>query len=301
MIENSIVNYLYKKIYLCMKVRLGGKYMSPLSYIVSMGVYMLLLFLFLEYTREKQSFYKWFFILSLLSIPLWFINLHSWFRWAKTISVLIPICFVSFVRMSNDGKHEKILMSLKKKWPLWILYFVLMLNIVEASLTDFELGNMFNAISGIILCITIPLPTKHWRIGKNDGKNSFAELIADLPLAWCLLYVTWNAAFVYAENTTFFASSLCILIAPEIWMFFKKRTDLWLMGRIYTLALHILIRSCYDIFTPIMDSTNWANATVLKYWGLTNLVLHAIYLFYWFFKLRNKDYQIKHSALAYGY
>ncbi len=272
-----------------------------LSYIVSMGLYILFLFLFLEYTREKQNFYKWFFILALLTVPLWFINLHSWFRWAKTISVLIPICFVSFVRISNDGDHHHVLMSLKKRWPLWIFYAILMLNILEATITDFELGNYSNALCGLILSITIPLPTKHWRIGKKDGKNSFAELIADLPLAWCLLYVSWNAAFVYAENTTFFASSLCILLAPEIWMLYHKRTDLWLMGRIYTLAIHLLIRSSYDIFTPIMDSTLWFNESVLKTWGLVNLLLHGVYLLFWIFRLRNKEYKIKHSAEVYGY
>lgn len=273
--------------------------LDTLSYIVSMSVYILFLFLFLEFTRERQGFYKWFFILSLLSIPLWFINLESWFRWAKTISVLIPICFVSFIRISNDGNHDTVMMSLKKKWPLWILYFVLMLNILEATMGDFEMGNTFNAIAGLILCVTIPLPTKHWRIGKNDGKNSFAELIADLPLAWCLLYVTWNAAFVYAENPMYVASSICILIAPEIWMAYHKRTDLWLMGRIYTLAVHILIRASYDIFTPVMDSSSWYNETVCYYWGLANLVLHGIYLIYWFFKYRNKDYVIPHSEMGY--
>jgi len=275
--------------------------LPALSYIVSMSIYILFLFLFLEFTREKQGFYKWFFILALCTFPLWFLNLHSWFRWAKTFSVLVPICFVSFVRMSNDTKHDKILMSLKKKWPLWLLYFVLLLNIVEASIGDLEMGNYFNSISGFILCITIPLPTRHWRIGKNDGKNSFAELIADLPLAWCLLYVTWNAAFVYAENVTFFASSLCILIAPEVWMLWHKRTDLWLMGRIYTLALHILIRASYDVFTPVMDSSLWFNEDVLYFWGLANLVLHVVYLVFWFFKLRSKEYTIHHSADAYGY
>lgn len=275
--------------------------LDTLSYVVSMSIYMLLLFLFLEYTREKQGFYKWFFIVALLTFPLWFINLHSWFRWAKTFSVLVPICFVSFVRMSNDGKHDTVLMSLKKKWPLWILYFVLNLNILEASINDIEVGNFFNGIAGLILCLTIPLPTKHWRIGKNDGKNSFAELIADLPLAWCLLYVTWNAAFVYGENAGFFASSLCILIAPEIWMLYRKRTDLWLMGRIYTLALHIVIRASYDVFSPVMYSAEWFNADVLYYWGMVNLILHVGYLIYWFFMLRGKPYVLKHSAQAYGY
>lgn len=275
--------------------------MSVLSYVVSMTFYVLFLVLFLEHTRENQKFYKWFFILALFSIPLWFINLHSWFRWAKTISVLIPTCFVSFVRIANDGKHNDILESLRKKWPLWFLYFVLMLNIAEATMKDFQMGNIFNALCGVILCITIPLPTKHWRIGKNDGVNTFAELIADLPLAWCLLYVTWNAAFVYAENITFFASSLCILIAPEIWMLAKKRTDLWLMGRVYTLAIHILIRSCYDIFTPLMDSTAWFSPKVLVWWGIFNLVLHGGYLVYWFIKYCNKPYELKYSEESYGY
>lgn len=275
--------------------------LPALSYIVSMSVYSLLLFLFLEFAREKQNFYKWFFILALLSFPLWFLNLHSWFRWAKTISVLIPTCFVSFVRISNDGNHKDVMMSLKKKWPLWILYFILMLNILEATMTDFELGNNFNAICGLILCVTIPLPTKHWRIGRNDGKRTFAELIADLPLAWCLLYVSWNAAFVYAENTTFFASSLCILIVPEIWMLYHKRTDLWLMGRVYTLAFHILIRSSYDVFTPVMDSTLWFNEAVLNSWGLVNVILHGAYLIFWLFRLRGKEYTLRNSAEAYGY
>lgn len=268
--------------------------MSVLSYIVSMLFYILFLVMFLEFTREKQKFYKWFFIIALSTLPLWFLNLHSWFRWAKSISVLFPTCFVSFVRIANDGKHKDVLKSLRKKWPLWILYLVLNLNIIEASITQLELGNWYNALAGIILCITIPLPTKHWRIGGNDGKNTFAELIADLPLAWCLLYVTWNAAFVYQENTTFFASSLCILLAPEIWMFIKKRTDLWLMGRVYTLAIHILIRSSYDIFTPLMDSSAWYNPQVLKWWTLANLFLHLAYLVYWFFNYRNKDYRLKY-------
>lgn len=275
--------------------------MSNLSIFVSMAVYMLFLFLFLEYTREKQGFYKWFSIIALLTFPLWFINLSSWFRWAKTISILIPLLFLTYVRIANDGNHNTILANLRKKWPMWILYSVLILNIVEASLKDYTLGNYFNSISGILLCITIPLPTKHWRIGKNDGKNSFAELIADLPLAWCLLYVTWNAAFVYAENISYFASSLCILIVPEIWMYVKKRTDLWLMGRVYTLAVHLLIRGCYDIFTPIMDSTAWYNETFLYAWGALNLALHIIYFVFWFFKLRNKDYMVNHSAQSYGY
>lgn len=275
--------------------------MSQLSIFVSMIFYMLFLFLFLEYSREKQDFYKWFSVVAICSFPLWFLNLDSWFRWAKTISILIPLLFFSFVRIANDGKHKDKMNTLKKKWPMWVLYAILMLNIAEAMLQDLSSGNYFNAICGLILCVTIPLPTKHWRVGKNDGKNTFAEILADLPLGWCILYVIWNAAFVYGENISYFASSVCILLVPQIWMFFKKRVDLWLMARVYTLALHLLIRACYDIFTPVMDSSAWFNERFLYYWGAFNLVLHVIYLGYWFVKYRNKDYVLKYSEQYYGY
>lgn len=275
--------------------------MSLLSIFVSMFFYMLFLFLFLEHSREKQGFYKWFSILAICSFPLWFLNLDSWFRWAKTISILVPLLFFNFVRIANDGKHENKMSALKKKWPMWILYAILWLNIGEAMLQDFSSGYTFNALSGLILCVTIPFPTKHWRVGKNDGKNTFAEILADLPLAWCLLYATWNAAFVYGENISYFASSVCILLIPEIWILFKKRVDLWLMARVYTLAVHLLIRACYDIFTPVMDSSAWFNEGFLYAWGALNLALHVIYLVVWFFKYRNKDYVLKYSEQYYGY
>lgn len=275
--------------------------MSLLSIFVSMVFYMLFLFLFLEYSREKQGFYKWFSIIAICSFPLWFLNIDSWFRWAKTISILLPLLFFNYVRISNDGKHNNVLGSLKKMWPLWVLYAILNLNIIEAMLQDMSAGNIFNALSGLILCITIPLPTKHWRIGKNDGKHTFAEIIADLPLAWCLLYATWNAAFVYGENISYFASSLCILIIPEIWIFFKKRVDLWLMARVYTLAVHLLIRACYDIFTPVMDSSAWFSQSFLNIWGVLNIVLSVVYLIYWFFNYRSKKYVLKYSEEYYGY
>ncbi|MGM0436307.1 MAG: hypothetical protein ACQEQA_04580 [Bacillota bacterium] len=275
--------------------------MDALSFIVSMSTYMLFLFMFLEFTREKEKFYKWFFILALFTFPLWFINLEGFFRWSKTLSVLIPLCFVSFVRMANSGKYEDKYKSLKKEWPLWILFGVLALNILEATLTDFQMGNPYNALCGVILMVTIPLPIRHWYIAKHDGNKNFGELIANLPVAWCVLYTLWNAAFVYGENPSYFASSLCILTVPLLWMLIKKRSDLWLMGRIYTLGIHILVRSSYDIFNPIMDSTAWYSQTVHTTWGVANLVLHSLYIFYWGLVYRNKPYVMKNSARAYGY
>lgn len=274
--------------------------MSLLSIFVSMACYMLFLFLFLEYSRQKQRFYIWFSVIALCSFPLWFLNLDSWFRWVKTLSILVPLLFYNLVRVSNDGYHPTKLMSLKKKWPMYVLYAILILNILEAMLQDISSLNYFNAICGLILIITIPMPKNHWYVGKNDGKKSFAEVLADLPLAWCLLYVSWNAAFVYGENISYFASSLCILLVPQIWMYVNKRVDLWLMGRVYTLAVHLLIRASYDIFTPVMDSSAWYSEKVLVYWGIANLVMHVIYLLIWFKMYRGKNYVLNYSEKSYG-
>lgn len=183
---------------------------------------------------------------------------------------------------------------------MYVLYAILILNILEAMLQDISSLNYFNAICGLILIITIPMPKNHWYVGKNDGKKSFAEVLADLPLAWCLLYVSWNAAFVYGENISYFASSLCILLVPQIWMYVNKRVDLWLMGRVYTLAVHLLIRASYDIFTPVMDSSAWYSEKVLVYWGIANLVMHVIYLLIWFKMYRGKNYVLNYSEKSYG-
>jgi len=145
--------------------------MDALSFIVSMGTYMLFLFLFLEYTREKESFFKWFFILALFTFPLWFINLDGFFRWSKTLSVLIPLCFVSFVRIANSHKSENKNSALTKEWPLWILFGVLALNILEATITDFQMGNPYNALCGVILMVTIPLPFKHGGLQNTTGQR----------------------------------------------------------------------------------------------------------------------------------
>jgi len=254
--------------------------MEVLSFIVSMGVYSLFLFLFLEYTREKTQFYVWFFIFALLSIPLWFINLEGFFRWAKSISILIPIVLVAFTRKAYKNNNQ-VATFLKGKWPLRIFAIILAVNILEATITDFQLGNPFNALCGVILIVTIPFSDKRWRIAPYDGKKQFNELLADLPLMWCILYTIWNAAFVYGENPSYFASSVCILTVPLIWMAVKRRKDLWLMGRVYTLAIHILIRSSYDIFSPVMNSTAWFSESVWLGWSLGNFILHSLYLVVW--------------------
>lgn len=259
------------------------------QYLVSMAAYIIILLLAVEFMRKHYKVAAIFWILALLSFPLWHTQLHGWFRWAKTFSVLIPTALiVGLARIANLEKRKDWLEIFRKNWVLWTLYGVLGLNILEASLKDLAMGNYFNAISGFILIVTIPLVKS--QKGKKKGwvfsDKKPGDLIVFTDPLWNFLYTTWNIAFVFAENPGFAASSLCILLAAELYPIIMKRPELYVQARVYTLAIHILIRATYDIFTPIMDSSRFANQKVVFWWGIINVCLHVPYLFWYFYKNR---------------
>lgn len=254
------------------------------QYAISMTIYIVVLLLMVEGMRKYRRFAWIFWLLSLFTFPLWPYQLHGWFRWAKTLSVLIPTAIlVGFGRIANfedrSGKWE----IFKKDWLLWALYGVLFLNIAEATLKDFATANYANAIVGAILCLTIPLVKAKGQIQKKwqFSKQKPGDLLAFTSPMWNFVYTTWNLAFVFGENAGYFASSFCILMAAELYPIIKRRPELYVTARVYTLAFHILIRSTYDIFTPIMDSSSWANTTVLNYWGIINLIIAIPFLIHW--------------------
>lgn len=254
------------------------------QYAISMTIYIIVLLLMVEGMRKNHRFAMVFWILALFTFPLWPDQLDGWFRWVKTLSVLIPTALlVGFGRIANyedlKGKWE----IFKKDWLLWAIYGVLFLNIAEATIKDFATANYSNAIVGVILCLTIPLVKAKGQIQKKwqFSKQKPGDLLAFTSPMWNLVYTTWNLAFVFGENAGYFASSFCILIAAELYPIIKKRPELYVIARVYTLAFHILIRSTYDIFTPIMDSSAWANDTVLYYWGIINLFVAIPFLAYW--------------------
>ncbi len=261
------------------------------QYFLTMGGYIVLLLILVEVMRRFPKFAAVFWVLSLLSFPFWFEYLDGWFRWAKTFSVLVPTAIlVGGARIAWMYKKSRntILAFFRGDWVLWVLYAILFLNIVEATLKDFATANYFNAICGVILCITIPFPRYkngervYWVIGKSKPH----DLLFYSTAAWNFLYTSWNMAFVYGESPAYFASSFCILMAAELYPVLKKRPELYLIARVYTLAFHILVRSMSSIFVPLMDSSAWANETFLWGWGCVNLVLHVPFMVWFFYRQR---------------
>jgi len=255
------------------------------KYFVSMGLYFVFLLAIIELMRKHYRVAHLVWIASLLTFPLWLMGgVTGWFRWAKIISVIIPTIFVGFVRISNiELKQGKWWKKLQAHWPMKILYCVLFLNIAEATLKDIAMANYFNAISGALLCATIPLTRKYWMIGKEKP----GDLVVYTTLGWNLMYTTWNACFVFAETPVYFASSLCIILAAEVYPIIKKRPELYVMSRVYTLAAHLIIRSCIPwLFPTIMNASAWQNQALLHNWGVVNAVLTIAYAIWHYRQIR---------------
>lgn len=257
---------------------------SVWQYVLSMGGYFALLLLIVEGMRKYYKFANWFWIATLLTIPLWLMGgIVGWFRWAKTLSVILPTIVVGLARVSNYEKRKgKLWEFLQKNWILWFFYGILFLNIMEATIKDLTLGNIFNSLCGFLLCVTMPFPKKFWKI----SEEKYGDLICYTTVAWNLLYTTWNLCFVYSESPVYFASSVCILAAAEIYPLIKKRPELYITARVYTLATHILIRACWSsLFPALMDASAWHNDTVMKYWGIVNCILIIPYVFWYMWQL----------------
>ncbi len=270
------------------------------QYLVSMPLYIGILMILVELMRKYYKASAIFWILALLTFPLWDAQLDGWFRWVKTLSVLVPTALiVGLGRIAQYEERGGWWKLFRKDWVLWSLYGILGLNILEASLKDIALGNYFNAISGFILIVTIPLykSKRSKRRGWLISKEKPGDLLVYTDPVWNFLYTTWNIAFVYAENPGFAASSLCILLAAELYPILKKRPELYVTARVYTLAIHILIRATYDIFTPIMDSSAFANENVVYYWGLGNMVLSIPYII-WYFMKRRQTTEVAEPGLS---
>ncbi len=271
------------------------------QYILSMSLYVIFLMIMVHFMRRyiKAAMIFWLVVPVVVIIGL-FIGIFEitggWFRWAKTFSVLLPTAIVGIMRIANYEKREGWWEFFRKDWVYWFVYAILFLNIAEATAKDATMHNWANALSGFILCATIPFAPKYWKI----SNEKHGDLIAYTTVAWNFLYTSWNACFVFAENPGFFASSVCILLAAELYPLIIKRPEIYITARVYTLAFHIMARVLFinkdgqhtDIFTPIMGSANWANANVLYYWGIINVCLHVPYLFWYLWQLHSRKDEI---------
>ena len=255
-------------------------------YVLSMLTYFIFLLFMIEFMKNHYKFSAIFWVAALCTFPIWLMGgINGWFRWAKTFSAILPLAIGGFFRLADQEQYQgKFWDFMRKDWIVWFVYLVLFLNIAEATLKDVSLGNYANALCGLLLCVTIPFPNgrKFFKLSAED-KSMF---IAYTTVAWNFLYTTWNLCFVYGETGKYFASSICILMAAEVYPIIKRKPELYISARIYTLSAHVLIRACFpNLFPAVMDASTWMNADVLYVWGIVNAILIIPYVFWYIWQL----------------
>ena len=252
---------------------------------ISMVVYTVLLMLLTEFMRRHYRTSMWVWVVSLVTIPLWIANIpgDDWFRWAKNLSVILPLIFAGLGRIAAvEQKDTPFWRTMRERWVRWVLYGIVFCNIAEDTLRDVQMGNMMNALAGFILCVTMPLGDKFWKY----DTSSHGEILSYTVPMWNFLYTTWNACFVYAEGHEFFASTCCILAAAELYPIVMRRPELYITGRIYTLGAHLLLRSCFPaLFPTIMNSAAWFNPDFMAGWGLFNGIIGIPFVFWYCYQL----------------
>ncbi len=91
---------------------------------------------------------------------------------------------------------------------------------------------------------------------------------------------------------------LAILIACELYSILGRH-DLYIMGRIYTLAFFVIQLGIADVL-PGMDSSAWYNQGFVNGWGIFNVACGVIYLFWynWQMYTGKSDLKFRHRASA---
>ncbi|MEO1101720.1 MAG: hypothetical protein AAFW65_07725 [Pseudomonadota bacterium] len=240
------------------------------------AIYIVVLLLFATLIRKSVWGAFGLALVALATAPLWPEHLDGWFRWVKTLSVLVPMAFlIGLARIAHHDQRGGAWKFMRGEWVLWGFYAMFALNIAEASVKDIALGNTLNGAAGFVLMILLPavrypgFKQRNWGFA-DDNKG---DVFALTGTAWNIAYVSWNLLFVYNENPTYFASSAALLIAALLYTFLVNKPELFGMIRVFTLAFHLTLRAATDVMPQTLDQYPAVpNETVATVWAIVNFV-----------------------------
>lgn len=225
-----------------------------------------LLVIYVTYTLIRRS--PWvvlgvFVLAPLVSIP-FLINSKAdvnWFVIAKTYTIVVYLLWIQATRMMKKLSRNKIMLT--------GIYLLLVINILEAIMRDFQIGSYLNSCAGIFLCITIPL-VKDIHIDKEAKHN---DLIWNMSRLWVLAYTLWNITFVYGNFPHGPGVHLAVLGVPLMVGLINPK--IWLQARVITLATHMMLRLFLNDYVQSMyfSITRETSFFMPSLWVLQSLAL----------------------------
>ena len=230
----------------------------------------------------------------------------TWFNWVKTYSALAGC--VWFMALRYIPKLRE------KKWALALPAIILAVNILEASIRDFQCfsygawdgavidnlwvmsgpWNIMNGIAGILNVITICGWTGIF-IANNETKDM---IWPDMIWAWILAYDIWNFAYTYnciSDHSIY--CGLILILSCTIPAFWIKR-GAWLQHRAHTLALWIMfvmtVPQFADRIAPISTTHNPVAFFTLS---LISLLVNIALVVYQFNRVRKYKFNVLKDEL----
>ncbi len=226
----------------------------------------------------KYANYIIWFVLPIALIPLFAsYGVTYWFKWVKLYSVVGAAALFTLIRFTKIGDM---------KWARFGAAAFLAINISEAVLQDFSMGNVanvLNAIGGLFSIITLA----GWAKIHADKSKQKDMIWPAMTTFWIIAYDIWNIVFVYLNFPGSATAQAMVLIAATLpSLFIKKGT--WLQARAFTLAGSFM----YYFMCPFMYESNVVplprNDELMLFAGLASFVANAAYAFVFFRKTKEQ-------------
>ena len=224
--------------------------------------------------RVPWSNYLLFFILPIVLIPLWSsYDVTYWFKWVKLYSVVGAAALFTLIRFTKIGNM---------KWAKFGAAAFLAINISEAVMQDFSMGNLanvLNAIGGILSIITLTA----WAGIYADTTKERDMIWPAMTTFWIIAYDVWNIVFVYLNFPGSATAQMMVLVSATLpALFIKKGT--WLQARAFTLAGSFM----YYFTNPAMFESNVVamprNDELMLAAGAASFIINAVYAYLFFSK-----------------
>jgi hypothetical protein len=270
--------------------------------------------------RFKWVGFSMFVVLPIILTVLWLTVLSGtaymdWFHLAKVYSSTAGCigfwCIRHLKGKRKDGSEWRLS---EKKWALCFPPLILAINILEAVMRDFQVGQLYanaqgiathlvennqvqdllggpwnamNGIAGLLNIVTITgwFGIKVRKASKADGSRDM--LWPDMLWFWIVAYDLWNFAYTYncLPNHSYYCG-LALLLAPTLCSFTVGK-GAWLQHRAQTLALFCMFAQTYPQFLDssvfTVKSTN--NPTILFVVSLLALVSNIAVFAYMIWKI----------------
>lgn len=157
-----------------------------------------------------------------------------------------------------------------------IVLIFLIINILEATLTDFKHKQYFNFISGLVLAAGVLLLKGSWQGGIyfTDAHTSTATI------CWIIAYTIWNWIFVTGEfSPSISLMHVGVLLAPIVGSILTFNPGMWLLLRANTLTFGgILQISNKEYFESAFKNEKFANFVDFTHKNSVQLILMIVNL-----------------------